>query len=465
MKFEEGRKKYKAFIYENYLIEESEDYLELTFNYTIENLEKFSHKLKIDTSKIKKYRKYMNFKEEYENIVFNLGMMELISYYKLTCCEEIIVKCGNLNKEQIDWYKKVYYLGLGEFFYINKIEITEDSLVNIIAQDLSKFKEKKEYINEGILIPIGGGKDSVVSIELLKDKNPTYFIVNPKSATLSCLEIVDKGDENNIKVSRVIDKKLINLNDKFLNGHIPITAIMCFITYLSAFISSKRYIAFSNESSASEATVLGTNINHQYSKSLEYEKDFLEYSNKYMPYNIKCFSFLRGLNEIQITKIFAQFKEYHLVFKSCNQGSKGTNWDWCCDCPKCLFVYLMLSMFLSKKELLSIFGINLLDKESLLEIFIELIGKSTTKPFECVGSVDEVNYVVKECIKKSSNDELPYLLKYYKDTYLLDENNQIQKKISTDETKGNSGLLNEYNNDNCLDEEFNNLVKGVMNDK
>lgn len=448
MKFKKLRNEYQEFIYNSYFIEECENFIYIEFNYTIKNLESFKHTLKLDTSKISNYRSYNEFKEEYNDIIFNLGIMEAISYYKLTCSSVINIECGYLNENQKKWFKKVFFLGLGEFFYINKIDITQDELFEI-----KTLEDKKEFLNlvyenDGILIPIGGGKDSVVTIELLKEYNPTYFIVNPKDATKASLKIVDIENNNNIIVSRNIDKKLLELNPTFLNGHIPITAIMCFITYFAAFISKKKYIAFSNESSASEASVIGTNINHQYSKSLEYEKDFINYSVSYMPYNIKCFSFLRGLNEIQITKIFSIYKQYHPVFKSCNQGSKLSSWVWCCDCPKCLFVYLMLSIFLAEEELVDIFKENLLNKEELLNIFLELIGKTKTKPFECVGTIEEVNYIVKKYIEKEA--KLPYLIKYYKEHYYK------QEKMRN--------LLNVYNDDNCIEEEFENIIKGVLND-
>ena len=43
-------------------------------------------------------------------------------------------------------------------------------------------------------------------------------------------------------------------------------------------------------------------------------------------------------------------RNIHKIFKSCNVGSKSIPWNWCCDCPKCLFVYIILSPFLTKEE-------------------------------------------------------------------------------------------------------------------
>ena len=136
-----------------------------------------------------------------------------------------------------------------------------------------------------------------------------------------------------------------------------------------------------------------------------------------------------------------KYKKYHKVFKSCNIGSKEDPWKWCDKCPKCLFVYIILSPYLSDEELLEIFKENLYEKENLLKTFRELLGLEKFKPFECVGTVKEVRYAVSMAIKKRT--ELPYLLKYYKDNYPLEE----------------YSLLNDYNEENFIPQEYQNILK------
>jgi hypothetical protein len=143
---------------------------------------------------------------------------------------------------------------------------------------------------------------------------------------------------------------------------------------------------------------------------------------------------LRPLKEIQIAMLFSKYTKYHNVFKSCNLGSKGSTWEWCCSCPKCLFVYIMLSAFLSKQDMVEMFGMDLLDNKELEKDFIDLIGMGETKPFECVGSINEVIYALNRIISNYEG-ELSYLLKLYSDkyqreevidlSYLDDENNVI----------------------------------------
>ena len=172
-------------------------------------------------------------------------------------------------------------------------------------------------------------------------------------------------------------------------------------------------------------------INHQYSKSFEFECDFEYYSNKYLKAPVNYFSFLRPLNELQIAKIFSRKEKYHSVFKSCNVGSKGKEWYWCNECAKCLFAFIILSPYLYKEKLVNIFKEDLFEKESLLQTFIELTGNALVKPFDCVGTFEEVNFAVSKTIENLGDIELPYLLKYYKDNYgLVDTSNDITKRYN-----------------------------------
>ena len=102
-----------------------------------------------------------------------------------------------------------------------------------------------------------------------------------------------------------------------------------------------KYVALSNESSANESTVAGSTVNHQYSKSFEFEQDFHKYEKDWLGSGVYYFSMLRPLSEFQIAKYFAGATAYHDIFRSCNAGSKQD--IWCGHCPKCLFVFLILT--------------------------------------------------------------------------------------------------------------------------
>jgi hypothetical protein len=208
---------------------------------------------------------------------------------------------------------------------------------------------------------------------------------------------------------REIAPQLLELNKQnFLNGHTPFSAMLAFYTLLASYGTATRCIALSNESSANEPTIPGTDINHQYSKSLEFEEYFRRYVKENMNDCAHYFSYLRPLNELQIAKKFAQYRQYHPVFKSCNVGSKENK--WCCTCSKCLFACLILAPFLTDKELITIFGEDLLDKPEMQQYFDELCGLAPNKPFECVGTVAEVNYAIAMILEERKDK---YLIKRF----------------------------------------------------
>ena len=369
----------------------------------------------------------------------------MISYFKCVCSPQIIIEADYINEEQIKWFKKLIYFGLGEFLYTNNININEEDLTTIICNVTKKDLPSILYEGTGNLIPIGGGKDSCVTLELLKDyKNINHcFIINPKEVTLECAKIAGYNETNTIGIKRVLDKQIIELNKQgFLNGHTPFSSLVAFISYLTAYIYKKKYITLSNEASANEPTIPGTKINHQYSKTFEFEQDFNEYTKKYFKINIKYFSLLRPLTEYQIGMLFSKYEQYHNTFKSCNIGSKTQPWEWCGKCPKCLFVYTILSPYLYKEKLVNIFKKDLFEDKELLNTLLELSGNKEIKPFECVGTTKEVRYALSKTINKLDN--LPYLLQYYKDNYPLELEDNYEIK---------------YNKEHNLPKEYEDIIK------
>jgi hypothetical protein len=324
-----------------------------------------------------------------------------------------------------------------------------DDLFNITCTHKEEELEPINYNGVGNLICVGGGKDSCVSLELLKnEENNSCFIINSKTPSYNSCITAGYSDKDIVRVERILDRKIVELNKEgYLNGHTPFSSIVAFISYLCAYLMGKKNIILSNESSANEPTVIGTNINHQYSKTYEFENDFTNYMNKYIKLDIKYFSLLRGLSEFNIARLFSNYKKYHKVFKSCNLGSKEETWKWCCNCPKCLFVYIILSPFLSKNEMIDIFGEDLYEREDLLNTFLEIIGYSETKPFECVGTYSEARLACSLVINKS-NGKLPYLLNYYREHFNL----ELDK----------SKILS-YNEENNLGDYYNKIVKEELN--
>lgn len=432
--YTELRKEHPEFIYRGYEIEESADKVGIVYDFEIPGLASFHPTWEFP----KKRGEQRCLKENgtFQKLVFSLGMVELISYWKTACPPVVKVEAGSLTEGQCEWWKDLYFNGLGEFYYTNGIQENQEDFMEIrsLGGDVEGAEQPLSREAEGFLIPVGGGKDSAVTLSLLegeKEKNCCY-IINPRGATLKTVERAGYGEDQLVTVKRTLDKNMLELNRQgYLNGHTPYSAIVAFSSTIAAYMSGLRYIALSNESSANESTVEGSTVNHQYSKSFRFEKAFHDYEAAHIGSGTYYFSMLRPLSEFQIARYFARCRQFHDIFRSCNAGSKEDK--WCGHCPKCLFVCLILSPFLTREEIIAIFGRDMLDDPDMLEDFRKLTGMEKEKPFECVGSRDEVNAAVSLTIDKLEKEgqALPELFAYYKNSGLYRKEDPENRRFFT----------------------------------
>lgn len=370
----------------------------------------------------------------FERAMDALGLVELISYWKCACPEKVRLNGLSLSKEEEAWWRKLWYLGLGEFRYLNKIETSEKEFVAFESASPSISDEnKKKNVNVGseerFIVPIGGGKDSVVTLDLLKKESSqsrfgllvqTNQHANPSAEASARIAGVPL-----IFVRRVFDPKLAELNRLgYLNGHVPFSATLAFINFIAALLTRSRWIALSNESSANEPTVPGSEINHQYSKSFEFERDFQHYLKNWMTQDIEYFSILRPLSEVQIAAQFAKLEAYHPYAVSCNVASR--HGKWCGKCSKCLFTYILLAPFLENAKLKKIFERNLLEDSDLWPILQSLVGDTPHKPFECVGTSEEVRACMYELCKQQPEAAL---CRFFANTHSLEKEPRLQDFI------------------------------------
>jgi len=411
------RKKHPRFIYQSFKITPIDKDLKISFKFKTEPNISFSPSIIIKglpSSSLNNLDPNI-----LENFAFHLGLMEIPSYWKATCSPEIVIEAGFLNKDQIGWWKNLILRGMGEFFYQNKINLTEPNFFSIKLENSSKEENpcfKGQFNPQKILVPIAGGKDSAVALEILKETrgNIKCFSLNPTKAAKRIMKL--RGCIKPIIVNREIDPKLLELNKKgYLNGHTPFSAYLAFLSFTCAFLFGYGKIAFANERSADEGnlTYLGEEVNHQYSKSFDFEQKFRGYSQNYLAKNIDYFSLFRPLFEIQIAKLFVNYPQYLPVFRSCNKYQKTDS--WCGRCPKCVFVFTVLYPFLEPKRLVKVFGEDLFKKKTTLQIIKQLIERGKQKPFECVGTKEETLIALFLSLKKSKQAPLPLVLQYLKE--------------------------------------------------
>lgn len=400
-KFLNLRQKYQTFEYQNYAFTINNGSLEARFTFKLADDIVFTPTIKIPG---RGFYRFDNLSESLlRNLVFHIGMVELISYWKAACPPRLVIKPHGLTGEQALFWKKLYFNGLGEFFYLNGITASQDEFVEIVSEGAPLPTGHATVDDEAVMVPVGGGKDSVVTLELLKEQGDKVIpmAMNPREAVVRTIENAGFTMDDTMVVERRLDNKLLELNSRgFLNGHTPFSALLAMVTSLVAVLAGVKYVALSNESSANESTVPGSNINHQYSKSFEFEEDFGHYLSHFATPDVHYFSFLRPLNELQIGALFSLFPQHHFSFRSCNVGSKTDS--WCGQCPKCLFTRIILDPFMDDEKLKTVFGKELFEDKSLQPIFDELTGVADVKPFECVGTPDEVNAALSYRMKNSS---------------------------------------------------------------
>lgn len=329
-----------------------------------------------------------------KRVLDNVYLMLGVTYWKLYCPKDIKITNIQLSQEQATFWNTVYTKGLGEFFYKNSLDYR--GLVEFPYTTTQSVRAVEHvHLKDRSLVLLGGGKDSIVSADLLGNARYdfSFFSVNAHPART---RIAQKAGVSLITIERRIDEKFFsfsNARDAY-NGHIPASALFAFLSLFAAGLYDYRYVIVSNEMSANEGNIeyLGTTINHQWSKSYEFELLFREYVSIHIGTGIEYFSLLRPMSEIKIVQLFSRNTQYFDTFTSCNSTFRihnpGTK-RWCGKCPKCAFIFLLLAAYLPKNRVIDLFGENLLDNMNLLDMYKRLLGLTGFKPFECVGTSQE----------------------------------------------------------------------------
>lgn len=396
------------------------------------------------------------------NFLFSLSIAIWVSYYKAYPTKELVVESWFLTEQDIVFWQKFYRNWLWEFLYKNNL--SPDWLFKFVNASDKVYNKIDFTTSEKILLPIWWGKDSIVSAELLTQNNLDFTpIIFWKSDNIkeNCLKVMWK---ETILIKRKIDENLFKLNEQgYYNWHVPITWIIAFVMYVTAYLYDYKYIILSNEKSANtwNTNIWDLVVNHQYSKSLEFEQDLDSYIKRNLTSEITYFSLLRWFYEIKIAEIFSKvWKKYFSVFSSCNNNFRIKKdvtiktWIWCNECPKCAFVYAILRPFINDDETLTIFWKELYEDEKLEVTFRELLGISWIKPFECVGEEEEVIFAMNLCLNKFINDwkKIPFILQIFEKEV---KNKYSEEKFESLKIK----LFKTYNEETLIPEKFLEILK------
>jgi hypothetical protein len=342
-----------------------------------------------------------------------------VSYFKLRAPTEIAAPQIPLTAGERTFALDVYENGLGEFYARN--DLRRFGRIRIEAPDDPGPAPAAPDLADRILLPIGGGKDSLVSAQLLEAAGLgfTPFAVNPKGPILGSVERLERPP---VFVTRTLDPEMIRLgrDPAYYNGHVPSTAINSMVAALAALLFSYDRIVLSNERSASEGNQSfdGREANHQHSKSMDFEQLIASILHGATAGALGYFSLLRPYSEAKIARLFARQTRFDHVFSSCNENFKLAGGSmrlsgidrhpesaagavdarqlarhdgplWCGRCPKCHFVFLIMAPVMTRERLVGIFGQDLLAQPAHERSFRELTGLAGQKPWECVGEIEE----------------------------------------------------------------------------
>lgn len=330
-----------------------------------------------------------------------LHLIAGVSYYKAAAPADIEIAGDPLDQPTAEFLHEVYHKGLGEFAYRNGLDLGARlcfPFANDAVQGEAADRPDAEMLEAAqagampkrALVAIGGGKDSLVSIESLRRAGVEQTLCWVGSAPLirACAERTGLAT---LQIERKLAPELFEFNRAGAwNGHIPVTAINSAILLLAAVLGGHDAVVFSNERSASYGSLIaGTGeVNHQWSKGWAFESAFRAQLER-SAIGVDYFSLLRPWSELAVARQFVAEDRYDAHFSSCNRnfhilGSRPAS-RWCCACPKCRFVFLALAPFMPKPRLVGIFGRNLLDEPEQAAGFDALIEYRDHKPFECVG--------------------------------------------------------------------------------
>ncbi|HEY0335468.1 MAG TPA: UDP-N-acetyl-alpha-D-muramoyl-L-alanyl-L-glutamate epimerase [Stenotrophomonas sp.] len=312
-----------------------------------------------------------------------------VSYYKAAVPSQVVIDDYAIDADTAALVEKLYLHGLGEFAYRNGLDLRGRFRLPVEAPGAGPAPPAG--LREHALVAIGGGKDSLVSIEALRAAGieQTVTWVGGSQLIRAC---ADRTGLATLNIGRTLAPALFELNRQGAwNGHIPVTAINSMIMLFAALLTGVDQVVFSNERSASYGSLIpGTGeVNHQWSKGWEWERALGEHVERHVAADLRYYSLLRPLSELAVARQFARTDRYDAHFSSCNRnfhimGERPVN-RWCGVCPKCHFVFLALAPFMPKTRLVKIFGRNLLDDAGQAGGYDALLEFQDHKPFECVG--------------------------------------------------------------------------------
>lgn len=335
-------------------------------------------------------------------IVRALAIVEAASYWKAVVSPVIEVGLGDADPTELAWWESFWQPAMGEFYFRNGIDFTVPGFLQIrAAAGLPAGEAVASSPEVGAsqpLVMFSGGKDSLALTYALKDGGPVdFFLYNPTASQRTLAESLAEGGRVT-EIRRVILPELLEMNASggYLNGHTPYSAYLALAAMLVGYLRGNDVIVAGNSRSDDEPNVesyLGVSINHQWTKSAQYEAALQDYAARWLPAAPSYCSPLRPLYELQIIRSLTPHMDEYFQTQSCNK-LKGQG--WCRECAKCCWVFLATAALFGRNVAVSKAGGDLFANPALTALFEAMAGitPGVPKPFECTGTELEVRSAI-----------------------------------------------------------------------
>ncbi len=359
-----------------------------------------------------------------EKIGFNIGMCHLIDLVEITLPEKIYVfkdlpllalgYWRNLAEEVV--VEKLYEYKLPTSIKYFQWEYGEDP-VDLTLDPLPKNRDKAA-------ICLTGGKESMSIFKTLKDKKPIMLFFLNAEADVHTQRVFDavKNDYETVRTISNRDKLYKELQEKY--SGFPSGVDMAHLVYNTMlFADTVDYVLIGNEYSSNFPNTIyeGQVVNHQYVKTIRFAEQINRYVHEFVTEDFSYYSPFFGMYELLISRLLFKNDDYLDVWTSCNQTTETVN--FCSNCHKCAFTYLIGRQWKSVAYLLRFFSRDMMQDVDLYKPLMDFTG---VKPMDCVGDKAEVWVCLEQLMRKGEDNPV---ISYYKEHIRPEIESEINEDI------------------------------------
>lgn len=327
-----------------------------------------------------------------ERLTSIAGFIIATSYWKATVSPVFETSGSGLIETRSGFWDRFMTASFGEFTYRNGLtqQVLGGPLVSVKGTTAHRKRPIIWPTESSPLVLYSGGKDSSAALELFEKNNIEFSQILFNTTEKQREKALKHGAVDTYEITRTLDPKLFELNDSgYLNGHTPFSAMLSVLGLILATVTGHNQVVAANTRSDETSNLFwqGQAINHQWSKTIEFERMLKELTDAVGgPRYVALF---RPLYELQLISGLDSRN-----FISCNRMFKEGK--WCGVCPKCIWIWLAVAAIDTADIATDLIGSDPRTKPETISTLRSMAGLAEEHPFECTGSPEEVSAVLDE---------------------------------------------------------------------